>query len=154
MSSGICSLKPAKTHTGAFPGFSLSQLDRKPSVVQTSWQTTSRGLTGTRLPSSLRWSSGTTAGTGALNPWAQQRPPSQAGGSALRGVGRPTTRLTSRPSHSCSLTSSSATPSSRTRAPLSLIPSWGLALGPNWSAPQSWANHGGQGRWNTLIGQV
>ena len=36
VSSGISSLKPAKTHTGAFPGSSRSQLDRKSSVVQTS----------------------------------------------------------------------------------------------------------------------
>ena len=88
VSSGISSLKPAKTHTGAFPGSSRSQLDRKPSVVQTSWQSSRRGLTGRRLPSGLRWSPGTTAGTGALNPWAQQRPPSQASGSALTGARR------------------------------------------------------------------
>ena len=35
MSSGISSLKPAKTHTAAFPGAPLSQLDRTPSAVQT-----------------------------------------------------------------------------------------------------------------------
>ena len=31
---------------------------------------------------------------------------------------------------------------------------WGPALGPDWSPPQSWATHGGQGGWNTPIGQV
>ena len=54
VSSGISSLKPAKTHRGAFPGSPRSQLDRKSSVVQTSWQTSRRGLTGRRPPSGLR----------------------------------------------------------------------------------------------------
>ena len=91
VSPGVSSLKPAKTHTVAFPGSPLSQLDRKPSAVQTSWQTSRRGLTGRWLPSAFRWSSGTTAGTGALNPWAQQWPHSQASSSALMGSGRPPT---------------------------------------------------------------
>ena len=42
MSSGISSLKPAKTHTLAFPGSPLSPLDRNPNVVQTSSQISRR----------------------------------------------------------------------------------------------------------------
>ena len=42
MSSGISSLKPAKTHTLAFPGSPLSPLDRKPREVQTSSQISRR----------------------------------------------------------------------------------------------------------------
>ena len=40
--SGISSLKPAKTHTLAFPGSPLSPLDRKPREVQTSSQRSRR----------------------------------------------------------------------------------------------------------------
>ena len=36
MTSGISSLKPAKTHTLAFPESPFSQLDRKSNGVQTS----------------------------------------------------------------------------------------------------------------------
>ena len=63
-------------------------------------------------------------------------------------------RPTSRPSHFCSLTLPGPTPSGRTRNPLPLDSCIGPALGPDWSLPQSLANHGGQGGWNTPIGQV
>ena len=42
VSSGLSSLKPAKSHTLAFPGSPLSLLDRKPSVVLTSSQISRR----------------------------------------------------------------------------------------------------------------
>jgi len=88
VSSSISSLKPAKTHTGAFPGSSRSQLDRKPSVVQTSWtvkQERTHGQTASlRSQVELRDHSRNRRS----QPLCSAAPPYQASGSALMGARR------------------------------------------------------------------
>ena len=138
MSSGISSLKPAKTHTAAFPGAPLSQLDRTPSAVQTVDRQAGEDSQADGFPP---------VSGGAPGPHRNQL--SQPLGSAAPsfsgqqlcpdGLRKVTncTRLTSRPSRCWSLTSPSSTPSGRRRAPLPLLPARGPALGPDWSPHQS-----------------
>jgi len=150
VSSGISSLKPAKTHTGAFPGSSRSQLDRKPSVVQTSWtvkQERTHGQTASlRSQVELRDHSRNRRS----QPLCSAAPPYQASGSALWAQeGHQLPQVNSRPLPLLQPDLTGPHPF-RQSQPSSSFES---SLRPGPGSRLVSANHGGQG-WNTLIGQV
>ena len=104
--SGISSLKPAKTYTLAFPRSQLSPLDRKPSVVQTSSQRsrrTHRQMASLRsqveLQDHSRNQRSQPLGSAAPSFSIQRLYPDLSRKVTNRS------RLTSGPSHCCSLTS-------------------------------------------------
>ena len=104
--SGISSLKPAKTYTLAFPRSQLSPLDRKPSVVQTSSQRsrrTHRQMASLRsqveLQDHSRNQRSQLLGSAAPSFSIQRLYPDLSRKVTNRS------RLTSGPSHCCSLTS-------------------------------------------------
>ena len=151
----MSSLKPAKTHTLAFPGSPLSLMDRKPSVVQTNSQRSRRTH---RQTASLR--SQVELQDHSMNQCSQSLGSAAPSVSSQRlcpdGSRKVTNcrRLASCPSHCCRLTSPTPPLPAEWELLFPLIPAWVPALGPNWSLPQSWANHGGWRGWNTPIGQV
>ena len=155
VSSSIASLKPAKTHTLGFPWSPLSPLDRKSSVVQTSSQIsrgTHRQTASLRSQVELREHSRNqcSQSLGSASPSFSSQWLCPDGSRMVTNHPRPTSCT----SHCCRLTSlAPALPAARELL-FPLIPVWVLALGPDWSLPQSWAHHGGQGGWNTPIGQI